>query len=95
VEAAIGLGFLVPQDGPEFFRELTRVGTQLLTNRDDVNDLVGEQYFQQWFDQRPVAGDQREAGECSCARFSSTVVAWRQAAAIDRSQQPRDSHRVF
>jgi hypothetical protein len=26
-EAANGLGFLVPQDGAEFFRELTRVGT--------------------------------------------------------------------
>ena len=60
-EAANSLGFLVPQDGPEFFRELTRVGTQLLTNRADVNDLVGEQFFQQWFDQRPVAGNQREA----------------------------------
>ena len=57
----MSLGFLVPQDGPEFFRELTRVGTQLLTNRADVNDLVGEQFFQQWFDQRPVAGNQREA----------------------------------
>ena len=33
----------------------------MLTNRADVNDLVGEQFFQQWFDQRPVAGNQREA----------------------------------
>ena len=62
MQAAIAVGFLVPQDSSQFFGEFASMETQLLTNRADVGNLVGKKFFQQWFNQRFVATNRRQTG---------------------------------